>query len=717
MIIKKISTNCDDVLEKKINNLIDKINISNDKINRDMEKITNEDKTLKFQNYINKIEEIIIELNLVWDYFISDLENLYQVLLFIYLINKKILELICKVLKKNINLENKLFICVDICLVWIRKLVKEKIILRNLSRIAILSTDEFLNAIDTIKWMISNKVIPEKFDIIMYDTNKTTALEEMKKIIFLGYRCVFGTQTSGEVYSLVSLLNENKDNMLYFNSYSTANFYGILPDALDNLPSNIIRTALIDDELIYNLFNNFLFGNNFYELLKLGNHIKLAQPLEISGFTDICYIYQSSTYTDNYLNALKQVNSQKSTPYGLQVFELTNVNEFPQELINLLSTNPVSNPAYKSSEKTLFIVNSSNQQSLLDMFDNELYGDNYIIFGDPFFDVYLKPKINFQYAFVFMGNFSELGYKYSKFIDIKQNVSPMGLGIIDIIQYFSQIYFDNQKLSIQEILELLIKIEYLKYSNQYSRDYWFKKQLYGFNVFNDNDDKTKFDYSMVCSNVEYNPTETSAISTGTYTDIYTGQTYNYMGKWSPDIKYSPNDYVSFPSSYSSLLREYLFVCKETNLNIMPNNFNDINSLVCWRVFPLQEISQELIYQYGDYINSYPKNKGIYKFMYKRNKPMFEINNSDFNEYTPPFAPLGSNFWSYVNDDYQLYQPLILYYVGNGCKLPVQGGMGYFEARYTTKNSKPGVGLQENRNWKLIYKISDNSVNPIKATIA
>ena len=123
--------------------------------------------------------------------------------------------------------------------------INKKEILWNSSRIAILSTEEFAQAIDIIKWMQNNKIIADKFDIVPYDTSQTTALIEMTKLINKGYKCIIGCQGSDEVHTLINLLTANKAKILYFNSYSTSTFQNNLELII---PQNVIRTALLDDE-------------------------------------------------------------------------------------------------------------------------------------------------------------------------------------------------------------------------------------------------------------------------------------------------------------------------------------------------------------------------------------------------------------------------------------------------------------------------------------
>jgi len=410
----------------------------------------------------------------------------------------------------------------------------------NSSRIAILSPEEFKSSIDIIEWMINKKLLlPDNFDIIMY-TNQTTALTEMEHLITKGYKCIIGTQGSDEVLTLVPLLKDFKE-ILYFNTYSTSTFHNN-PDVI--LPPNLIRTAVLDDELINIIFERFFSEKKFYDLLSIGNHHELAAPLEMTIFpSKLCYIYQSSSYTDNYLNEIIKINNKRDIPYEIEVFELTGKKEFPQELITLMLNNRISKPDYiLSKKKTLFIVNSSTTQDLLNLFNNDLYGDNYFLFGDPYFDRSLNVNTNFKYSFIGIGNFSELGYKFSKFIDPKQNVSPMGLALIDTIGYISPIYFNNLDLSTYQLTELLKTVELINYSDEYSRDYWFKKNTLIFHTINDVDDNNKFDFSYILFESSFNPTTRGATVAKSIFEIKAGAKFAFV----PDyLKVSVGDTVNF----------------------------------------------------------------------------------------------------------------------------------------------------------------------------
>jgi len=305
---------------------------------------------------------------------------------------------------------------------------------------------------------------------------------------------------------MVDFLTINKYNLIYFNSNSTATFYNeITLDNTEILPLNVIRTAINDNVLCYRLLNDFLYQNNLYTLLKLGNQNELAEPIEETGFTNICYIYQLSAYTSNFLTSLETSNIELENSFNLLVYEISETQtSLSQDLIDILTSNPISNENYKKSVKTLFIINSSNPQSLMNLFNKQSYADNYILFGDPFFDTNLNTNIIWSYSLILMGNYSQMGYKYSKNVDETQNISPLSLGLVDVLVYFSNIYENKSNLSIPDLLIFLKSIELIKYSEINNKNTWFIVYEMIYHMFN-TESITNFNYELLAFENDYNP--------------------------------------------------------------------------------------------------------------------------------------------------------------------------------------------------------------------
>lgn len=490
----------------KTNCLIEKNNIIFEKIEKQSLKIKCQNKKEIINVYIQQILNIINNINLTQEFFEEDIIYYNKVLTYLCKLNEKLLNIINCVLCKNIKLNNEILNKENKIIQVINCMINKKIFLRNNRRILIFTDITKNKFIELINWMISKQITLDIVDIVTYNV-EITPLSIIQKYYNLGYKCFLGNQSSPELLTMVNFLTENKDNLIYFNSSSTSPFYGLsIVDNFKVLPTNVIRTAIIDDTLCYKLLNDFLYENNIYTLLKLGKNNELAEPIEISGFTNLCYIYQPSLYTINFLTALKSVNNLLENSYNLLVYEISETQtSLPEDLIIMLNSNPISNENYKNSEKTLFILNSSTPQLLLSLFDQQSYADNYILFTDTFFfDYTMNTNIIWTYSLILMGNYSEIGYKYSKFVDETQNISPLSLGLVDILVNFSIIYKNKTNLSIPELLTFLKSIELIKYSEIDKRTSWFIEYEMIYHIFN-TELKKNLNYELLTYSNKYNP--------------------------------------------------------------------------------------------------------------------------------------------------------------------------------------------------------------------
>lgn len=496
----------------KINCLIEKNNIIFEKIKKQSIKIKYQNKKEIIDDYIQKIINIINNINLTQEFFEEDIKNYDKVLTYLYKLNENLLNIINCLLCKNIKLNDEILNKENKIIQAIECIINKKLFLRNNERILIFTNSSKNKFIELINWMISNQITLDIVDIITYDIS-IPPLDIIQKYYNLGYKCFLGNQSSPELLTMIDFFKLNKDNLIYFNSNSTSPFYNELTvDNLEVLPTNVIRTAIIDDILCYRLLNDFLYNNTLYTLLKLGNHNELAEPLEISGFTNLCYIYQPSNYTTNFLSALETSNNGLDNSFNLIVYEISKTQtSLPQDLIDMLNSNPISNENYKNSVKTLFILNSSTPQSLMNLFNQQSYTDNYILFGDPFFNTKLNTNIVWSYSLILMGNYSQMGYKYSKFVDETQNISPMSLGLVDVLVHFSNIYENKSNLSIPDLLTFLKNIELIKYSEFDKRTSWFIQYEIFYTMFN-TIEKQNFNYELLVFENEYNPKTTGAVT-------------------------------------------------------------------------------------------------------------------------------------------------------------------------------------------------------------
>jgi len=561
----------------KINCLIEKNNIIFEKIKKQSIKIKYQNKKEIIDDYIQKIINIINNINLTQEFFEEDIKNYDKVLTYLYKLNENLLNIINCLLCKNIKLNDEILNKENKIIQAIECIINKKLFLRNNERILIFTNSSKNKFIELINWMISNQITLDIVDIITYDIS-IPPLDIIQKYYNLGYKCFLGNQSSPELLTMIDFFKLNKDNLIYFNSNSTSPFYNELTvDNLEVLPTNVIRTAIIDDILCYRLLNDFLYNNTLYTLLKLGNHNKLAEPLEISGFTNLCYIYQPSTYTTDFLTALETSNNGLDNSFNLIVYEISKTQtSLPQDLINMLNSNPISNENYKNSVKTLFIINSSTPQSLMNLFNQQSYTDNYILFGDSFFNTKLNTNIVWSYSLILMGNYSQMGYKYSKFVDETQNISPMSLGLVDILVHFSNIYENKDNLSIPELLTFLKNIELIKYSELNKRTSWFIEYEIFYNMLNTELIKV-FDYELLVFENQYNPETTGAvISSGGTGDASRISFTTYQKNLTIKI----TDYISLcPYLYNDLLNLYFETETATTLEQLYTINDEVDILV------------------------------------------------------------------------------------------------------------------------------------------
>ena len=85
---------------------------------------------------------------------------------------------------------------------------------------------------------------------------------------------------------MVNFLSEKKENLIYFNSSSTSPFYNNLSvNNLKVLPTNVIRTAIIDDTLCYRLLNDFLYVLSYYDRIFLFKRSRQNQDSKVPGLS------------------------------------------------------------------------------------------------------------------------------------------------------------------------------------------------------------------------------------------------------------------------------------------------------------------------------------------------------------------------------------------------------------------------------------------------
>jgi len=342
------------------------------------------------------------------------------------------------------------------------------------NKIIVLMSPTYPIGYDLIKYIINLGLVTSNVETYL-QKNGEDIVTLVNNYYNKGYRFFIGTQNSKELTSLTSFFIEQTD-CCYFNTYST--IFNL------QMPTNMIR-SVVNDYTLTQYINNY-FVLNVDNLLGISKNMLMYTPLSLTptdepAFKHFVYIYEASSYTEEFLNMLQQTNDPNLN-ITIETFLIGETEPLPDLLIELLIANPVSGVDYQTSNKTLFFLNSSNPQNLLNKITNELWYDNYFFFCDPFFDDLLKTSYPFYYSFLGAGCFSSIGYKLSQQIDPNQDISPTALAVVNLIIQLGQWYLNNAKpeTTMPELLYTLKSIQYLNQGND-DNWYWYEKQIYIYN--------------------------------------------------------------------------------------------------------------------------------------------------------------------------------------------------------------------------------------------
>lgn len=436
------------------------------------------------------------------------------------------------------------------------------------NRIIVLFDPSLPLGYELIKYVVSDqKLTTSNVDYYMYkETDDVPTL--FQNYYNKGYRFFIGTQDSATLESLVPFFT-NKQDCLYINTFST--IYNL------SMPPNMIRSC-VNDYTLTSYINNY-FILYLPELLNLTGDELLYDPLSTvpvgtPAFQKIVYIYQESNYTTEFLNMLEQTQDPSlNLNIPIESYLITDSSDgFPPELITLLTENPVSGVNYKNSEKTLFIVNSSIPENMLALFDDAAWYDNFFFFCDPFFADLLQTKYPFLYCFIGAGSYSSVGYKLSQFVDPNQDISPVALGVVDLILQLGQWYLNNDTYgtTMQDLFNKLIQIQYL-YNGNDNNWYWYVKQIYIYHTTYDLIDPDQLSYNILkipcIFNASASPTQNGAVSSQTYGASLLRPEQQYILSTTPTV---PNG-----SSNSNVIlnSNFYFYTYTTATGVRPNPSN------------------------------------------------------------------------------------------------------------------------------------------------
>jgi hypothetical protein len=333
-----------------------------------------------------------------------------------------------------------------------------------LNRIIVIIDSMFdINATNYARLLINSNSVISDIDIyngpskeITLENIKINSLSDLLQFFYnKGYRMFIITNTSDATYSAFNWIKTH--DVVVFNPLSTV----ATSDFLNNIPINLIRTAVNDLDMLKYLFTKII--KDFANYTNASDDKSLFLPLsnskDIFPFSTIVYIYEPSFYTNGYLdNINKIVKTVKIVPIQLENGILPDLAKY------YLTFNNISNPNYINSvDKPLIIFNSDNPDSLFKYLDDPRYYDNYTFFGDFFTGKTFITKYAFKAAFVAVANFSTIGYRLSYLVDKEQNVNQFVLNIYNIITQAASIFMsvikkNKNTFNYLEFINLLNKL-------------------------------------------------------------------------------------------------------------------------------------------------------------------------------------------------------------------------------------------------------------------
>ena len=303
-------------------------------------------------------------------------------------------------------------------------------------------------SVEFVKMLINSNSVINNIDIYYGPCKKTkigiTQINNLSELLQFfydkGYRMFISNNFSSDTYTAFNWIKSHND-VIIFNTFST-----VSSDVfLDNIPMNLIRTSVHDLDMLRYFIDKVL--NNFYKYVSDVGNDKISLPLSkvepnSNPFSIIVYIYEPSLYTYGYLDNLEQLIHSKTNQNNIEFVSIKLENGVLSDLAKYyLTFNNVNNSRYMdSSDKPLIIFNSEDPDSLFKYLDEPEYYDNYTLFGDAFASNTYKTKYAFNYAFVNVSNFSDIGYRFSYIVDNTQSITPQTLNIYNILSQCGTIF-------------------------------------------------------------------------------------------------------------------------------------------------------------------------------------------------------------------------------------------------------------------------------------
>ena len=448
--------------------------------------------------------------------------------------------------------------------------------LSNRPKLAILfNTNTYSSDALNLMKFITDDTIASRF-VIIYYTDLSKTLEEQYN---LGFR-FFASPTIGSfsLYNYCIPFCKKYTDVLLFTTYSTQYFENGI------LPFNIIRSSINDKDMIHYIVNELLYNVNtltkqceplYYDPISNNNY---DGPV----FEKIVYIYTEKdadgnpdTYSQSYCEQLSNEINLQNNKITLEIYRITDDNFIlPQILKDQLLENPVSDRKFRSSVKTIFMLNSYSPEKILQLFDEEYMYDNYFIFGDVFPSNHYTSKYKFNYAICPVGNYSFEGYKTAGFIPGGYYLSPFLYSISDVIlkllPYYTQLYYKYPNFSSNEFnLYFINRMKYIKIF--VDNNYWYERKIFTYYITTKEGDLTNAQYNYyIFFEFKFNP-----LISGSFIK-------------ESEIKIPIDDDITDPTSMSLLSFEWnsRSTVVDDFLSNAPINivFNDLKTITEWKQF-------------------------------------------------------------------------------------------------------------------------------------
>lgn len=387
---------------------------------------------------------------------------------------------------------------------------------------------------------IDTEIVTSSTDINSLITNKYNS----------GYRVFVGNNNTEKFINLQSFFTEKTD-AVYINTGSTL----YTKYLIQSIPNNMITTSSNVLDICNFIVDKIVI--NFDKYIKLLDDINLNKYFAYFDsttsnqvFDHIIYITDDinltgQNYIDNFIEVINNNNTYDITLSSFLINLNSNNPKLDNELITLLTENPINNNNFKySTNKCIFVINCTNYnncQKMLDLFNNESYYNNIIIFNEIYLTRPLNVSFNSNYyfsnGFIISGGFSEFIYKLSGQIFKDYNVGGETMSLLDVLMMIPNLY-NKVKSNGGNVSNL---INYLIESNTINGNSWFIKSRYLYKIndtYNNKLQKYDIDSSLSIFQKSFNPDTSGTSSSNDWIDDFISTFASTDTNINPDGVYS-----------------------------------------------------------------------------------------------------------------------------------------------------------------------------------